>query len=65
MAELIRNYGISEQTFYRCKAKFAALDFTDAKHLKQLQKQNRRPNKLLADQALDILMLKQLAQGKD
>ena len=64
VAELIRKYAISEQTYYRWKSKFGGLEVSDAKRLKQLEEENRRLKKLVADQALDIQILKEVAQGK-
>jgi putative transposase len=58
LAELARKYGISEGTFYRWKSKFGGMEVSDAKRLKQLEDENRRLKKLVADQALDIQMLK-------
>ena len=58
--ELVRKYGISEQTFYRWKSKYGGLEVNEAKRLKQLEDENRRLKKLVADQALDIQMLKDI-----
>ena len=62
--ELLRKYGISGGTFYRWKSQFGGLELSDAKRLKQLEEENRRLKKLVADQALDIQILKEVAQGK-
>jgi putative transposase len=62
--ELLRKYGISEQTYYRWKSKFGGLEVSDAKRLRQLEEENRRLKRLVADQALDIQMLKEVASGK-
>ena len=42
VAELIRKYAISEQTYYRWKSKFGGMELSDAKRLKQLEDENRR-----------------------
>ncbi len=62
--ELIRKHGISEQTYYRWKSKFGGMEVSDAKRLKQLEDENRRLKRLVADQALDIQILKEVASGK-
>lgn len=57
-AEVCRRVGVSEQTFYRWKAKYGGMDVSDAKRLKQLEDENDRLKKLLADQMLDNQALK-------
>jgi len=64
IAELIRKHAISEQTYYRWKSKFGGMELSDAKRLKQLEDENRRLKRLVADQALDIQILKDVNTGK-
>ena len=64
VAELLRQHGISEGTFYRWRSKFGGLELSEAKRLKQLEEENRRLKRLVADQALDIQILKEVAAGK-
>jgi len=64
LSELIRQHGICEGTYYRWKSKYGGLELSDAKRLKQLEDENRRLKKLVADQALDIQILKEVASGK-
>lgn len=64
VAELLRQHGIAEGTFYRWKSKYGGLELSEAKRLKQLEDQNRRLKRLVADQALDIQILKEVASGK-
>ena len=59
-AELCRKYGISGGTYYNWKAKYADMTISDARRLKEIEEQNRRLKKLVADQALDIQMLKEV-----
>jgi len=59
-AELCRKYGISSATYYNWKAKYGDMTVSDARRLKELEDQNRRLKKLVADQALDIQMLKEV-----
>jgi putative transposase len=62
--ELIRQHGISEGTFYRWKSKYGGLELSEAKRLKQLDEENRRLKRLVADQALDIQILREVVSGK-
>lgn len=64
LPELIRQHGISAGTFYRWKSKYGGLELSEAKRLKQLEDENRRLKRLVADQALDIQILKEVASGK-
>lgn len=59
-SDLCRTHGISEATFYNWKAKFGGMDVADAKRLKQLEAENARLKRLLADAELDKLMMKEL-----
>lgn len=62
--DLCRRHGISEGTFYRWKAKFGGMEVTDAARLKALEDENRRLKRLVADQALDIQVLKEVNAKK-
>ena len=57
-AELCRKHGISEQTFYRWKAKYGGLEVSEAQRLRQLEEENRKLKQLVAEQALDIVGFK-------
>lgn len=59
-AEVCRRHGISEQTFYRWKAKYGGMGVSDAQKLKSLEDENRRLKKLLAESILDVAALKDL-----
>ena len=59
-AEVCRRHGISEQTFYRWKAKYSGMSVSDAQKLKALEDENRRLKKLLAESMLDVAALKDL-----
>ncbi len=56
--ELCRRHGISEQSFYRWKAKYGGMEISDAKKLRALEDENRRLKHIVAEQALDIAALK-------
>ena len=62
--EVVRRHGISEQTYYRWKAQYGGLQVDDAKRLKALEEENRRLKRIVADQALNLSVLKD-ALGKD
>mgnify|MGYP001008415439 CR=1 FL=1 len=57
-ADIVREYNISEQTFYRWKSKFGGMDVNEAKRLKQLEEENRRLKEMVADLSLDNKILK-------
>jgi putative transposase len=59
-AVLCRRHGISEPTFYAWKKKYGGLEVTEAKRLRQLEEENGRLKRLVADQALDNQMLREL-----
>jgi len=56
--ELCRRHGIGAPTLYRWKAKYGGMGVPDAQRLKALEDENRKLKRLVADQALDILALK-------
>ena len=60
--EVCKHLGISEQTYYRWRTKYGGMDPQMAKQLKELEKENSRLKKLVADQALDMLILKEAAR---
>jgi len=62
--DLCRKHGISEATFYNWKSKFGGLDVSEARRLKQLEGENARLKKLLADSMLDNAALKDLLSKK-
>ena len=62
--ELSRKHGISEGTFYRWKSKYGGMEINEAKRLKQLEDENRRLKKLVADLSLDNQILKEINERK-
>ena len=64
VAELIRRIGIAEQTFYRWKKQYAGLDSDQARQLKQLQEENERLKKIVAELSLDKAMLADVIKKK-
>ncbi len=59
-AELCRKHGLSPATFYKLKAKYGGMDLSDANRLKQLEAENARLKRLVADVMLDNVVLKDL-----
>ena len=59
-SELCRKHGLSPATFYKLKAKYGGMDLSDAKRLKQLEDENAKFKRLLADAILDNVVLKDL-----
>ena len=64
VADLCRVHGITEQTYYRWKAKFGGMELSEMQRLKALEDENRRLKKLVADLSLDNAMLKDVAGRK-
>ncbi len=62
--DLCRKYGISDATIYNWKSKYGNLSVSEAQRLKDLEDENRRLKKLVADYALDIQMLKDINSKK-
>jgi len=61
--EVCRAHGISANTFYRWKSKYGGMEVSDARRLKQLEDENARLKRLLAEQVLDNTMLKDEPAG--
>jgi putative transposase len=59
-AELCRKHGLSPATFYKLKAKFGGMDLSDTKRLKQLEDENAKLKRLVADVMRDNVVLKDL-----
>lgn len=62
--DLCRKHKISEQTFYRWKNKYGGMDVSDVKRLKELERENAELKRIVADQVLDIRMLKDVNAKK-
>ncbi|MGZ5869141.1 MAG: transposase [Croceibacterium sp.] len=63
-ADVCRRHGVSSATFYKWKAKFGGLEVSDAKRLRQLENENAKLKKLLAEAMLDNAMLKEITAKK-
>jgi putative transposase len=64
VAEVCRKHGVSEPTFYAWKAKFGGMSVSDAKRLKELEGENAKLKKLLAEAMLDNAVLKDITSRK-
>jgi putative transposase len=62
--DLARKHGVSEATLYNWKAKFGGMDVSEAKRLRQLEDENARLKKLLAEAMLDTAALRELLSKK-
>jgi putative transposase len=62
--ETIRRHGISRETFYRWRRQYGGLQVSEAKRLRALEEENRRLKRVVADQALNIQVLKDVL-GKE
>lgn len=64
VAEAVKQIDVSEQTYYRWKRRYGGVDHNEAKRLKDLEKENARLKKLVADLTLDKDILKEALSGK-
>jgi len=63
VAAVVKKLEVTEQTYYRWRKEYGGLKLDQARRLKDLEKENGRLKKLVADQALDISILREVAQG--
>jgi len=61
--QVSRKLGINDQTYYRWRREYGGLRMDQAHRLKELERENGRLKRLVADQALDISILKEVASG--
>jgi putative transposase len=64
VSDLCRKHGVSDASIYKWKARYGGLDVSEAKRLKQLEDENSKLKKLLAEAMLDNAMLKDIATKK-
>ena len=64
VAEVCRKHGVSEQSVYRWRTKYGGMDVAELRRLKQLEEENRRLKAIVADQAMDIQLLKEINSKK-
>jgi putative transposase len=63
VGEVCRHLMIGESTYYQWRAQYTGVEMDQAKRLKDLEEENRRLKKLVAEQALDISILRETARG--
>ena len=64
VAKVAKKHGVSEATIYAWRKRFGELDVTDVRHLKQLEQENARLKKLLAERDLAIEVMKEVNRKK-
>ena len=64
VADVCRRHGITEQTYYRWKAKYGGMELSEMQRLKQVEDENRRLKQIVAEQTLDIQALKAVVAKK-
>lgn len=64
IAQAVQALGVSEQTLHRWRHQYGGMKSSDARRLKELEHENGRLKRIVADQALDIAMLKEVAKGE-
>ncbi len=63
VAQVVKRLGVTEQTYYRWRKEYGGLRMDQAKRLKELEKENARLKKLVAEAELDKAILKEAASG--
>ena len=63
VAEVVRELGVSEQTYYRWRKEYGGMEVEQLRRLKELEQENGRLKCLVADQALDNTILKEVSRG--
>jgi len=64
VVDICREYGISDATFYKWRSKYGGMNINDAKRLKQLEEENKRLKKMLAETMMDKQVLQELLEKK-
>jgi transposase-like protein len=64
VADVAKKHGISDQTIYQWRKHYGQLEAVDVKHLRQLQQENARLKKLVAERDLEIEVMKEMAAKK-
>ena len=63
VAEVAKKQGISEQTYYRWKRKFGAMEVSEVRRLRELEKENTRLKRLLAERDLEVDAMQEVLRG--
>ena len=60
---ICKQQGISQHTYYRWRSRYGNMKMNEAKRLKELERENQQLKKLVAEQALDLSILREVARG--
>ena len=60
VSDTLRKYGVNDSSYYRCKAKYGGMDSKSIQMLRELERENAQLKRIVADQMLDITMLKDI-----
>jgi putative transposase len=60
VADVLREHGIAAPTYYRWKSKYSGMEISQLRQLRELERENGQLKRIVADQALDIVMLKDI-----
>lgn len=63
MPQMLKKIGVSDNTYYKYRREYGGMEVSQAKRLKELEKENRRLKKAVAELTLDKLILKEVAEG--
>ena len=63
VAEVCKEYGIAEQTWYRWKSKYGQMDVAEVRRLRELEKENSRLKRIVAERDLEIDAMKEVLKG--
>ena len=63
MADVAKQHGVSEQTIYSWRKRYGALEATDVRRLRELERENARLKKLVSERDLEVDVLKEIAKG--
>jgi putative transposase len=64
LKEVCRKYGVSDGSIYNWKSKLGGMQMSDIKRMRSLEDENRKLKRLVAEQALDLVALKDIVSGK-
>ena len=64
VTQVCREHGVSEQSVYRWRSKYGGMDVSELRRLKQFEEENRRLKAIVAEQAMDIQLLKEINTKK-
>ncbi len=63
VAEVCKQHGVSEQTYYRWKSKYGQMDIPDVRRLRELEKENTRLKRMVAERDLEIDAMQEVLRG--